>query len=119
MELLDERGVDDAAAAGIPLAGGGGGGNHGDADADVVVVTSQMLQRLYSLAFGSVGVVVTAVQGDSSEIFTIEPEGYVGLHPTAWGPLPENGTKVGDDAVVVVAVVVTAWSLLSKLHPSA
>ncbi|CAN0333793.1 unnamed protein product, partial [Ectocarpus sp. 8 AP-2014] len=42
------------------------------------------------------------VEGDSSEIFTIEPEGYVGLHPTAWGPLPESGTKKDAHSLVNV-----------------
>ncbi|CBN74704.1 hypothetical protein Esi_0037_0139 [Ectocarpus siliculosus] len=42
------------------------------------------------------------LEGDSSEIFTIEPEGYVGLHPTAWGPLSENGTKKDAHSLVIV-----------------
>ncbi|CAB1118930.1 unnamed protein product [Ectocarpus sp. CCAP 1310/34] len=46
-----------------------------------------------SLRFGFSIMLVENLEGDSSEIFTIEPEGYVGLHPTAWGPLPEDGTK--------------------------
>ncbi|CBN74686.1 conserved unknown protein [Ectocarpus siliculosus] len=42
------------------------------------------------------------LEGDSSEIFTIEPEGYVGLHPTAWVPLSENGMKKDAHSLVNV-----------------
>lgn len=66
-------------------------------------------------------------QGDSTELFTVEPQGHLGLYADRAGPLPDDGMKVRNNvAAVLVGVVVAVcvflctyvcWFLASTLHP--
>ncbi|CAN0515398.1 unnamed protein product [Ectocarpus sp. 12 AP-2014] len=46
-----------------------------------------------TLSFAVASLLVEKLEGDSGEIFTIEPGGFLGGHADQLRPLPENGTK--------------------------
>ncbi|CAN0183403.1 unnamed protein product [Ectocarpus sp. 4 AP-2014] len=46
-----------------------------------------------TLSFAVASLYVERLEGDSGEIFTIEPGGFLGGHADQLRPLPENGTK--------------------------
>ncbi|CAM9276267.1 unnamed protein product [Ectocarpus sp. 8 AP-2014] len=50
-----------------------------------------------TLRFGVSTMHVEQLEGVSGAIFTVEPQGYVGLHANEQGPVPQDGSEVGEE----------------------
>ncbi|CAM9236862.1 unnamed protein product [Ectocarpus sp. 4 AP-2014] len=50
-----------------------------------------------TLRFGVSTMHVEQLEGVSGAIFTVEPQGYVGLHANEQGPVPHDGSEVGEE----------------------
>ncbi|CAM9435686.1 unnamed protein product, partial [Ectocarpus sp. 12 AP-2014] len=50
-----------------------------------------------SLRFSVSTMHVEQLEGVSGAIFTVEPQGYVGLHANEQGPVPQDGSEVGEE----------------------
>ncbi|CBN77255.1 conserved unknown protein [Ectocarpus siliculosus] len=50
-----------------------------------------------TLRFGVSAMHVEQLEGGSGAIFTVEPQGYVGLHANGQGPVPQDGSEVGEE----------------------
>ncbi|CAM9663667.1 unnamed protein product, partial [Ectocarpus sp. 6 AP-2014] len=50
-----------------------------------------------TLRLGVSAMHVEQLEGVSGAIFTVEPQGYVGLHANGQGPVPQDGSEVGEE----------------------